>query len=56
MKIGQTAGMQKAISVFSKKEKKKEKKMREEEEEEEDGDSSRRKWLKFMMTAPDGWR
>ena len=75
LKIGQTAGMQKAFSVFKKKkekekEKEKEKKrgrssseLKEEEEEEEEGGGggggekeSRRRWLKYMMTANDGWR
>jgi hypothetical protein len=55
------AGVKKAMNVFSKKKKDKDKEKRgkeeEEEEESERGDSeSRRKWLKVMMTAGDGWR
>jgi hypothetical protein len=72
LKIGQPATMQKAFRVFSlkkkdkkdKKEKKKEKgndveEGREEDIEEEEGGGEmekRRRWLKYMMTAPDGWR
>eukprot|EP00211_Chloroparvula_japonica_P000658 CAMPEP_0119157688 /NCGR_PEP_ID=MMETSP1310-20130426/52882_1 /TAXON_ID=464262 /ORGANISM="Genus nov. species nov., Strain RCC2339" /LENGTH=1683 /DNA_ID=CAMNT_0007150307 /DNA_START=39 /DNA_END=5090 /DNA_ORIENTATION=+ len=69
LKIGQTAGMQKALSVFSSSKKKKDKKFGHSAEHssqtsvlDDDDESmqrtssdSRRKWLNMMMPAPDGW-
>ena len=53
LKIGQMAGMQKGMDVFAKR--KKEKKSKEDEDD-DDNDMTRRRWLKVMMTANDGWR